>query len=130
MAASHSGSSAVPTGSTQLVRLLRKHRAVQDPAILCLVEDRLLTDDGDDDIDMTELESALADLHAALSAPTATREEMRNETKTETRGSLRAARGSREDLTRRAKPLVRVAVAVGFEPTVELPPHTLSRRAP
>ena len=28
------------------------------------------------------------------------------------------------------KPLVRRAVAVGFEPTVELPPHTLSRRAP
>ena len=27
------------------------------------------------------------------------------------------------------KPLVRRAVAVGFEPTVELPPHTLSRSA-
>src|SRR6478735_6877848 len=26
--------------------------------------------------------------------------------------------------------LLHLAVAVGFEPTVELPPHTLSRRAP
>ena len=25
---------------------------------------------------------------------------------------------------------INLAVAVGFEPTVELPPHTLSRRAP
>jgi hypothetical protein len=38
-------------------------------AILPLVEDQLLTDGGNDDIDMTELESALADLHTALSVP-------------------------------------------------------------
>ena len=42
----------------------------------------------------------------------------------------RAARRLGEDLFSTAKLLVRRAVAVGFEPTVELPPHTLSRRAP
>jgi hypothetical protein len=35
-------------------------------------------------------------------------------------------------LPRKTLGLMRIllAVAVGFEPTVELPPHTLSRRAP
>ena len=43
---------------------------------------------------------------------------------------LRARRTTGQDLVGTEKPLVRVAVAVGFEPTEELPPHTLSRRAP
>jgi len=38
-------------------------------AILPLVEDRLLAENGDDDIDMEELALALADLRKALSAP-------------------------------------------------------------
>jgi integrase len=38
-------------------------------AILPLVEDRLLAENGDDDIDMEELELALADFRKALSAP-------------------------------------------------------------
>ena len=40
---------------------------------------------------------------------------------------LTPRRQDRGDLSRTAKLLVRVAVAVGFEPTEELPPHTLSR---
>lgn len=44
-------------------------RRVSLATILSLVEDELLNHDGVDEVDLASLQSALADLHTAMSAP-------------------------------------------------------------
>ncbi len=55
-------------------------------AILKLVEEGLLTHDDADDLDLTELQAALTELHTAMASLDNATNGTRNETKTETRG--------------------------------------------